>query len=124
MIGTQAALQDTTDPITLTLNLGNRQRYIVGNSGHNSVSHYYNSANSTDAQIVANIIGSGGITYEASTYAVGGLYAELVLSGSNTFTGPVEVDRGAIFLDNPMALSQSNTLTLRNDDRQQQRPEL
>src|SRR5208282_4495256 len=42
------------------------------------------------------------------------LYTELVLSGSDTFSGPVAVNQGAIFLDNPLALSQSNAVTLSN----------
>src|SRR5262249_36305176 len=46
----------------------------------------------------------------------GGQWAELLLSASNSFSGLVEVDRGAIFLDNAMALSQSNNLTLSNSD--------
>jgi autotransporter-associated beta strand protein len=98
----------------LTLDLGNRQRYIDAKTGHNSVSVYYTST-WTDARISANIIGSGGITYTAeSNY--GGLWAELLLSASNSFSGPVEVDRGAIFLDNALALTQSNNLTLSNSD--------
>jgi len=95
-----------------TLDLGNSQRYIDANSGHNSVAVYY-STGYTDARISSSIIGSGGITFY-SGLAYGGQYAELVLAGSNTFSGPVEVDQGAIFLDNPLALSQSNALTLAN----------
>jgi len=113
LIGSQSDILNNT--INLTLDLGNRQRYIVGNTGHNSVSNYYGSGTAPDCQIVANIIGSGGITYTASS-TYGGLWAELVLSGSNTFSGPVEVDRGAIFLDNVNALTQANTLTLSNSD--------
>ncbi|MGA2254757.1 MAG: autotransporter-associated beta strand repeat-containing protein, partial [Thermoguttaceae bacterium] len=113
LIGNQQDIADGT--IGLTLDLGSRQRYIVGNSGHNSVSNYYGSGTAPDCQIIANIIGSGGITYYAGS-EYGGLYAELVLSGSNSFSGPVEVDRGAIFLDNASALSGSNTVTLSNSD--------
>jgi len=113
LIGSQQDILNGS--IGLTLNLGNRQRYIVGNTGHNSVSDYYGSSTAPDCQIIANIIGSGGINYYANEQ-YGGLWPELVLSGSNSFTGPVEVDRGAIFLDNAFALSQSNTFTLSNSD--------
>jgi len=114
LIGSQNDI--TNGAIGLTLNLGNRQRYIIGNTGHNSVSDYYGTSTAPDCQIIANIIGSGGISYYANEQ-YGGLWPELVLSGSNTFTGPVEVDRGAIFLDNVAALSQSNTFTLSNSDK-------
>ena len=95
-----------------TLDLGSVQRFINGTSGHNSVAEYYGNS---DGAINSNIIGSGGITYFA-TSAYSGQYAELVLGGSNSFTGPVEVDRGAIFLNNANALTQANAVTLSNND--------
>jgi fibronectin-binding autotransporter adhesin len=97
-----------------TLDLGNSQCYIDANTGHNSVGEYYSSTY-TDARISSNIIGSGGITFYAGSQ-YGSQYAELLLSASNNFTGPVEVDRGAIFLDNASALSASNSVTLSNSD--------
>jgi len=42
------------------------------------------------------------------------LYAELVLSGSNLFSGPLAVTQGAIFLNNANALTQANAVTLTN----------
>jgi fibronectin-binding autotransporter adhesin len=97
-----------------TLDLGATQRYIDANSGHNAVGDYYSSTY-TDARLSSNIIGSGGITFTASS-AYSGQWAELLLTGSNTFSGPLVVNRGAIFLNNPSALTQANAVTLSNSD--------
>ncbi len=95
-----------------TLDLGSSQRYIDSNSGHNSFAKYNLN---TDAYLSSNIIGSGGITFSGSAYNGEGLsnmYAELVLAGSNSFTGRLEVDQGSVFLDNANALTQSNNVLL------------
>ena len=95
-----------------TLNLGSSQRYIDGTSGHNAVGEYYGN---NDATINSNIVGGGGISFYA-TSSYSGQYGELLLGGSNTFSGRVEVDRGAIFLNNASALTQMNAVTLSNSD--------
>jgi fibronectin-binding autotransporter adhesin len=96
------------------LNLGSAQRYIVSNSGHNSVGKYLTSTVDVDAYISSNISGGGGITFQGNAYNVSN-YAGLVLAGSNSFSGPVQVNLGSIYLDNANALTQSNTLTLQNN---------
>ena len=93
------------------LDLGNSQRYIFAKTGHNSVSQYYPKS---DAVIGSSIIGSGGITYIAQmTYSASNpMEVPLVLAGSNSFTGSLEIQRGLIYLMNPNALTQTNTLFL------------
>jgi fibronectin-binding autotransporter adhesin len=94
-----------------TLDLGSSQRYIFALTEHNAVAKYdpYE-----DARIDGNIIGAGGITYIAQNQYTGGAPMEcpLVLAGSNTFTGMVEIQRGSIYLFNPQALAQTNKLLM------------
>ncbi len=91
------------------LDLGDGQRYIFALTEHNAVARYdpYE-----DARIDANIIGTGGITYIAqNTYGgASPMECQLVLAGSNSFTGEVEIQRGSIYLFNPWALVQTNKL--------------
>jgi fibronectin-binding autotransporter adhesin len=99
-----------------TLDLGSAQRYISSGSGHNSVAKYL-SSNEPDAEITSSIIGSGGISYTGnvcSTYTT--FYAPLVLAGSDSFTGLLEVDLGSIYLYNSNALNlpAGNPVTLNN----------
>jgi len=93
------------------LDLGDVQRYIFAITEHNAVAKYdpYE-----DARIDANILGAGGITYIAQNTYTGGSPMEcpLVLAGSNTFTGEVEIQRGSIYLFNPYALVQTNELLM------------
>jgi autotransporter-associated beta strand protein len=93
------------------LDLGSRQRYIFARTEHNAVAEYdpYE-----DARIDANIIGTAGITYIAQNTYGGGSPMEcpLVLAGSNTFTGTLEIQRGSVYLFNASALVQTNTLLL------------
>jgi len=94
-----------------TLDLGSSQRFIFAKTGHNSISQYYPN---TDAAIGSSIIGSGGITYIAQmSYAASNpMEVPLALVGSNSFTGPLEIQRGSIYQMNPNALTQTNTLFL------------
>jgi fibronectin-binding autotransporter adhesin len=93
------------------LDLGSSQRYIFALTEHNAVARYdpYE-----DARIDSSIIGEGGITYIAQNQYTGGSPMEcpLVLAGSNTFTGEVEIQRGSIYLFTPQALAQTNKLLL------------
>ena len=93
------------------LDLGSSQRFIFAKTGHNSISQYYPKS---DAVIGSSIIGSGGITYIAQTnYTVSfPMEVPLALAGSNSFTGPLEIQRGSVYLMNPNALTQTNTLFL------------
>ncbi len=94
-----------------TLDLGARQRYIFARTEHNAVAEYdpYE-----DARIDANIIGAGGLTYIAQNTYGGSAPMEcpLVLAGTNTFTGPLEIQRGSVYLFTSSALIQTNLLLL------------
>lgn len=97
-----------------TLDLGATQRYLYATSSHNSVAIY---RNREDARINGNIIGSGGITYIAQNNNAGAngnqpMECPLVLAGSNTFAGELEIQRGSVYLLNPNALTQTNQLLL------------
>ena len=93
------------------LDLGDVQRYIFALTEHNAVARYdpYE-----DARINSSISGQAGITYIAqNTYGGGSpMECQLVLAGSNTFTGPVEIQRGSIYLFNQSALVQTNELLM------------
>jgi autotransporter-associated beta strand protein len=93
------------------LDLGASQRYIFALTEHNAVAQY---DPWEDARIDANIMGAGGITYIAQNTYGGAAPMEcpLVLAGSNTFTGRVEIQRGSIYLFNPSALVQTNEVLL------------
>ena len=97
-----------------TLDLGATQRYLYATSSHNSVAIY---RNREDARINGNIIGIGGITYIAQNNNAGAngnqpMECPLVLAGSNTFAGELEIQRGSVYLLNPKALTQTNQLLL------------
>jgi autotransporter-associated beta strand protein len=93
------------------LDLGDTQRYIFSITEHNAVAQY---DPNEDARIDANIMGAGGITYIAQNTYGGAepMECPLVLAGSNTFTGKVEIQRGSIYLFNSQALAQTNDLLL------------
>jgi fibronectin-binding autotransporter adhesin len=91
------------------IDLGSIQRYIFSDGGHNSVSHYYGTGN--DSAITGNISGTGGITYIAQDAEFSPqMEVNLVLSGTNTFSGPLEIDRGSIYLVTPLAFPGGNKL--------------
>ncbi len=97
-----------------TLDLGSTQRFIVSNSGHNTAAKYLYPSVGVDAYISSNIIGAAGFNYMGNQEGTSGFYAPLVLQGSNTFTGPVEVDSGSIYLYSQNAWNGQNQLTLNN----------
>ncbi len=100
-----------------TLDLGSSQRYIVSNSGHNTVAKYYSGTPNVDAFISSSIIGTGGITYKGNQEGSSGFYAPLVLAGSNTFSGPLDIEQGSIYagLGNNAAVN-GNVLSLNNSN--------
>jgi len=91
------------------LDLGDSQRYIFALTQHNAISRY---DPWEDARIDANIIGTGGITYIAQNNYGTSMECQLVLAGSNSFTGEVEIQRGSIYLVNASALVLTNKLLL------------
>jgi fibronectin-binding autotransporter adhesin len=107
---------DTGSSTGGNLNLGSGTRYIEANSGHNTVAKYLTPHVGVDAFISANIIGTGGFHYQGNQEGTSGFFASLVLYGYNTFTGPLEVDQGSIYLFGPDALDGQNNLTLSNSN--------
>ncbi len=91
------------------LDLGDSERYIFALTQHNAIARY---DPWEDARIDANIIGTGGITYIAQNNYGSSMECQLILAGSNSFTGQVEIQRGSIYLLNASALVQTNTLLL------------
>ncbi len=97
-----------------TLDLGSAQRYVEANSGHNTVAKYYQPTNEVDAYIGSNIIGAGGISYAGNQEGTSGFYAPLVLGGSNSFAGRLEVDQGSVYLGAANALPAGDAVVLAN----------
>ena len=97
---------------TTQLDLGTLQRYIFAKTGHNSIGRYY--PGREDVGVNSSIIGSGGITYIAQMGSYGSppLEVQMALMGSNTFTGPLQIQRGSVYMMNAYALTQTNTLFL------------
>ncbi len=96
--------------VGVPVNLGSAQRYVFGKTNHNGFAVYGLSA---DAVFTQPISGSGGLTFIAQDNNTTGNPVEVpfVLDAANTFTGKLEIDRGAVYLDNANALTQGNVLT-------------
>jgi fibronectin-binding autotransporter adhesin len=95
--------------ISADINLGSSQRYFFGKDNHDSYGEYGSSA---DAYISGAISGSGGISFIAqnSYQDAEASQTDVVLAGANTFTGEVEITRGAVYLANPDALTGNNAV--------------
>ncbi len=91
--------------------LGSLQRYIFGKTGHNGVGPY--GLTGADCQFAGPISGSGGLTFIAQNSWTGPSPMEVAfaLNASNSFTGPVEIQRGSVYLGNVGALVQGNALS-------------
>ena len=98
--------------LAANVDLGGAQRYVFGKTGHNGVGMY--GLTSADCQFGGSISGSGGLTFIAQNNWTGTEPMEVAfaLNASNSFTGPVEIQRGSVYLGNANALSQGNALTL------------
>ena len=99
--------------VTAPINLGPAQRFIYAKTGHNGVGQY--TFTNADAQFRGSISGSGGLTFIAQmTWTASTPYMEVpfVLMGSNSFSGPLEIQRGSVYLGNVNALTQTNSLFL------------
>jgi autotransporter-associated beta strand protein len=64
-----------------------------------------------DTSFTGPISGSGGLTFIGKNN-FSDMEVPFVLSGSNTFTGTLEIQRGSVYLNNANALVQGNTLLL------------
>ena len=93
------------------LDLGNAQRFIHGKTGHNGVGPY--GLDRRRLPVRGPISGSGGLTFIAQNNWTesGPMEVPFALNAANTFTGPVEIRRGSVYLGNPNALTRGNALT-------------
>jgi len=97
--------------LATTLDLGSAQRFVFGKTGHNGVGQY--GLANADCQFAGSISGSGGLTIIAQNNWTGSspMEAGFAFNAANGFTGPVEIQRGSLYLGNPGALTQGNVLT-------------
>ena len=97
--------------ISTTVDLGTVQRYIFGLTDHNGVGKYATSSG-VDCQFAGPITNTGGLTFIAQDNYTGSNPMEVpfYLSATNTFTGPVEIQRGAVYLGSVGALTNGNVL--------------
>ena len=93
------------------VDLGGAQRYVFGKTGHNGVGMY--GLTGADCQFGGSITGAGGLTFVAQNAWTGSEPMEVpfALNASNSFTGPVVIQRGSVYLGNANALTCSNVLT-------------
>lgn len=102
---------DWSARLSSSLDLGSLHRYIFGKTGHNGVGPY--GLTGADCQFGGTISGTGGLTFIAQNNwtASGPMEVPFALNAANTFTGPVEIRRGSVYLGNPNALVRTNALT-------------
>jgi autotransporter-associated beta strand protein/YVTN family beta-propeller protein len=98
--------------LAANVDLGSAQRYVFGKTGHNGVGMY--GLTGADCQFAGPISGSGGLTFIAQNNWTGAEPMEVPfsLNASNSFTGPVEIRRGSVYLGDANALTRGNALTL------------
>ncbi len=85
--------------IAAPIKLGSSQRYIWGKTDHNSVDHY--DLTGTDCQFGGGISGAGGLTFvaqDANTASTPNMETPFALNASNSFTGPMIIERGSVYL--------------------------
>jgi phospholipase C len=99
--------------IATPINLGGIQRYIWGRTDHTSVDVY--GLTQADCQFAGAISGSGGLTFIAQDNSSGNngqlMETPFCLNAANTFTGPVIIQRGSVYLGASGAFPSGNTLT-------------
>ena len=91
--------------LSANIDLGSSQRYFSGQIDHNGFGVY---GDGTDAYITSNISGSGGITFVGQPTLRSDMEMPFVFTGTNTFTGPIDIDRGSVYLDSPTAFPGGN----------------
>ena len=86
--------------IATPINLGSAQRYIWGRTDHTSVDVY--GLLEADCQFGGTISGAGGLTFIAQNNSVGSgsqlMETPFCLNASNSFSGPVQIQRGSVYL--------------------------
>ena len=85
------------------------QRYIWGRTDHTSVDVY--GCLQADCQFGGPISGSGGLTFIAQNNSSGTdgelMETPFCLNATNTFTGPVQIQRGSVYLGTNVPASTS-----------------
>jgi autotransporter-associated beta strand protein len=96
--------------IACAVDLGGAQRFIWGNTDHNGVGEYGLTA--ADCQFAGPISGAGGLTFIAQDSFTGSPPMEVgfCLNAPNSFTGPMEIQRGSIYLGNSNAFPAGDVL--------------
>jgi autotransporter-associated beta strand protein len=97
--------------LATALDLGDQQRFIFGKTGHNGVGPY--GLTGADCQFAGPIFGSAGLTIIAQNNWTGSdpMEVSFALNAANTFSGPVEIRRGSLYLGNVNALTRDNVLS-------------
>jgi YVTN family beta-propeller protein/autotransporter-associated beta strand protein len=92
------------------VDLGDRTRFVHGRTGHNGAGRY--GLASADCQFGGEISGTGGLTIIAQNSWTGSdpMEVPFALNASNTFTGPLEIRRGSVYLGAAGAVSRTNRL--------------
>ncbi len=96
--------------IAANLDLGSMHRNIYGWSGENDVAR--NGLTGADCQFAGSIVGSAELTLQGqnSFDGINTMEVPFVFLGSNSFTGPLEIQRGSVYLGNVNALVCSNVV--------------
>jgi len=97
--------------LAANVDLGSAQRYVFGETGHNGVGMY--GLTNADCQFGGSISGSGGLIFIAQNNWTDSEPMEVpfALNASNSFIGPIEIQRGSVYLGNANALTRTNVLT-------------
>jgi phospholipase C len=80
--------------IDTPVDLGSSQRYIWGKTGHNGYGKYFLGA---DCVFAGTISGSGGLTFIGQNN-LSDMEVPFVFAAANSFAGPVEIQRGSVYL--------------------------
>ena len=107
---------DDGDFISAAINLGSSPRYIWGLTEHNSVPSYGQYADSAFTGVISGSAGSSLVLIGQDNYnpSSGSNWMEMPYyldNSANTFTGPVQVQRGALYISATGSLP-GNNLTL------------
>jgi fibronectin-binding autotransporter adhesin len=96
--------------IASAVDLGSAQRFIWGKTDHNGVGEYGLTA--ADCQFGGPISGAGGLTFIAQDNYTNlpAMETPFCLNAPNSFTGPVQLQRGSIYLGDPNAFPAGNVL--------------
>ncbi len=107
---------DDGDNISAAINLGSSPRYVEGLTEHNSVPSYGQYADSAFTGVISGSAGASLILLGEDNYnpSSGSNWMEMPFyldNGANTFTGPIQIQRGSLYFSATGSLP-GNNLTL------------